>query len=136
MYKLRRTTDEELIRKLHTRVFPADAFYESKKNVYWLLTCNGEPAGFCQATDWSGGILFLSRSGILPEHRGKNLQIRLIRARVRYAKKNGFKKVITYADAYNPASANNLARAGFLIYNPAYKFGTPNCICFLKELSK
>jgi RimJ/RimL family protein N-acetyltransferase len=134
VYTIRRTDNEALVRKLHTRVFPSDAFYESKSNVYWLLTCNGEPVGFCQATAWSGKVLFLSRSGILPEHRGKNLQIRLIRARVRYAKSNGFKKVVTYADANNPASANNLAKAGFLIYRPQASFGTASSIYFLKEL--
>lgn len=134
MYTIKRTTDEDLVRKLHTRIFPGDAFYESTSNVYWLLYCTGEPVGFCQATDWSEKVLFLSRAGILPEHRGKNLQIRLIRVRVKYAKAAGFKKIVTYAASNNPASANNLARAGFLIYNPAYKFGTEGCINFLKEL--
>ena len=65
------------------------------------------------------GLAYLTRSGVLTEHRGRGLQKRLIRARVAMAKRNRFKEVVTYTLNWNLASANSLASCGFNLYRPS-----------------
>lgn len=66
---------------------------------------------------------FLMRTGVLPEHRGHRLQYRLCRVRERYAKRCGYKGLVSYT-IDNPHSANNLIRFGMLAYVPPWNFAT------------
>ena len=60
----------------------------------------------------------MHRAGVRPDARGQGLQRRLIRARVAYAKREGFPEVWTYTSNYNVASSNNLIREGFTLWAP------------------
>jgi GNAT superfamily N-acetyltransferase len=66
-------------------------------------------------------------AGVHEEYRGRGLQKRLIRARVRHAKRIGWKYAITYT-IDNPPSENSLIGCGFKRYAPAdpYVKGTAN----------
>lgn len=64
----------------------------------------------------SPGTFMLTRAATRPEHRGRGLQQRLIRARVALAKRLGCKRVVTYTSADNAASMRALIRTGFLPY--------------------
>ena len=70
---------------------------------------------------------YLSMAGVHQDYRGRGLQKRLIRARVRHAKRIGWKYVITYT-IDNPPSENSLISCGFRRYSPAdpYVKGTVN----------
>lgn len=60
------------------------------------------------------GIFTLSYSHVAADHRGHNLQRRLISARVQYARRKGGVKVETYAWAENTPSLVNLLKSGFV----------------------
>lgn len=64
------------------------------------------------------GIAFMSRSGVVEGYRGQGLQKRMIRMRVRMAKRAGCCAVITYTTCDNAPSANSLISCGFKIYAP------------------
>ena len=122
---IKRTYNEETVRALNKKTFPSDGFYESKKNMYWLAIAKysskeDEVVGFAIATVVNHEILFLSRAGIIYKARGKGLQKRLIRVRINYAKKHGFKKAITYTSVDNITSFVNLFRCKFVPYLPEY----------------
>lgn len=124
---IKRTNDEELIRALHKETFPSDEFYESKSNVYWIAVAKysskeDDIVGFAIATELEHGIIFLSRAGVVRRARGKGLQRRLIKARVNYAKRKGFKVVITYTTVQNIKSFVNLIKCKFTPYLPEYAY--------------
>lgn len=64
---------------------------------------------------------YLARAGVLPEHRGNKLQLRLIRARIKLARNLGWRWLISET-IDNPQSANNLIAAGFRAYHPKVKW--------------
>lgn len=136
---IKRTHDEELIRQLHKETFPSDEFYESEKNIYWIAiakysTKEDEPVGFCIATELDHGIIFLSRAGIVYKVRGKGLQKRLINTRVNYARRNGFKQVITYTSIDNISSLVNLLKCKFKPYLPEYCYAGKYVNYLIKEI--
>lgn len=59
------------------------------------------------------GAYFLSRACVDPAYRGQGIQKRLIRARVRRARKLGCPRVVTYTHPGNVASINSLIACGF-----------------------
>lgn len=119
MIYIRATKDIETVRKLHKQTFPSDEFYEHKKNKYWIAYDDGRPIGFGIATDYGHNILFLSRAGVISKYRGRGIHKRLINVRLRFAKRNRFKSVITYTAKSNLSSINNIIARGFKIYEPA-----------------
>jgi GNAT superfamily N-acetyltransferase len=116
-YKVRRTTDLDMVRALDLATFPNDERVATDSAAWWILTCEGKPVGFAGAR-LANGMAYLCRAGVLPEHRGKGLQRRLIRARVRWAMASDAFACYTYTVTTNHRSANNLIRCGFLLYEP------------------
>lgn len=107
------------LKKLHTICFPLDDEPPWDEGYWWLLFHEKEPVGFCgmmPSVQWKNTGYF-TRSGVIPKHQGKRLQVRLIRARVALAKRLGWEALVTFT-LDNPASANNLIRAGFTTYEP------------------
>ena len=93
---------------------------------YWWVAFDGRtPAGFAclrPSIRWQD-TGYLSVSGVLKAYRGKNLQRRLIRARVAYARHLGWHTVITDTMHDNPASMRSLIACGFKPYTPHVKWG-------------
>lgn len=136
---IKRTFDEELVRRLHKETFPADDFYESEKNIYWVAIAKysskpDEPVGFAIMTEIDKSIVFLSRAGVVWKARGKGLQKRLIRVRVNHAKKMGYKKAITYTAITNISSFVNLLKCKFKPYLPEYSYAGKFVNYLIKEL--
>jgi len=122
-YSVRQTKKLNLIKALHEKCFPGEAFYEDKKNWYWVvMDRDGNPVGFGIATDFGDGVLFLSRAGVLPKFRGHGIHKRVIEARIRCARRRSIKSIITYTAKHNAASVNGLIAKGFKSYEPEYKY--------------
>lgn len=122
-FSIRQTNNKKLIENLHQQCFPGEDFYEHDKNKYWVaMDRDGVALGFGIATDFGNGVYFLSRSGVLAKYRGKRIHERIIKVRIRDARRRKFKSVITYTAKENHASVNNLIRCGFLSYTPADKY--------------
>ena len=62
----------------------------------------------------NGSVYYLTSCGVETTFRGKGIQLRLIRARVRAARKLGAMVVETYTTWDNLPSQRNLIRAGFM----------------------
>lgn len=124
MYEIRRTTDIEAVKELHTKLFGKKCSLEGTD--HWLVWETGKsyPVGFCSGRkstvrDW----YFLARAGILPEARGKNIQQRLVRTRERRARALGLVGCLTYVANWNSPSLINLLKLGYKQYDPAVRRG-------------
>lgn len=133
-FSIRKTYDFFSIVALNQEIFPGDLLDVSTNVHGWIVRCGDDrkPIGFCTCTDIGHRILFLSRAGLLPNYFGYGLHKRLINIRLRYAKVNGFKTVITYVKKDNYASFANLIKCGFLIYTPEYDYAGKDFIYLIK----
>jgi ribosomal protein S18 acetylase RimI-like enzyme len=97
----------------------------SNQVAFWLVFLGNEPVGYCSVNPsiYHSDALFLSSAGVLPDHQGNGLHRRMIRTRVRYAKKHGYRRVITYTAVWNDYSYMNLQKYGFKIYYPEEEDG-------------
>lgn len=126
-HKDKQTADT--IRALHQLCFGNTApQVEPKKGGHWWIVFHaGEPVGFCCICQSTLGpeYGYLKRAGVLPDHRGKGLQRRMIRVREKKARENGWRTVITDTTA-NPHSSNSLIAAGYRMFEPPVKWAY-NC---------
>jgi GNAT superfamily N-acetyltransferase len=93
--------------------------------------------GFCglthTLTDPNTG--YLKRAGVLRDYRGQGLQRRMITVRERKARRLGLTTMLTDTTD-NPASANSLIRAGYKIFEPAYRWAFNHSIYWKKDLTR
>jgi len=121
---------------LNELIFPEDELDVGHNTFHWLARNkhNNEPIGFCSVSDFGEGILFLSRAGLLPEYRGRNIQRRFIRVREKFAMRNGYQKIITYTLKNNYNSISSLIKSDYHIYTPAYEYVGKEFTYFIKDL--
>ena len=104
---------------------PADKVYPIAKGYWYVVyTQDGQAAGFAgivPSARWSD-TMYLCRAGIVLSHRGRGLQKKLIKARIRKAKALGMNWVISDTHQ-NPASANSLIAIGFKMFEPSKPWG-------------
>jgi GNAT superfamily N-acetyltransferase len=101
---------------------------------YWAAYDGTDLIGFAglkQSERWTDCVYFHT-CGIVWGYRGKRLQRRLIRARLRWAKRNGFVWAHTYTLPSNPASSRSLIACGFRPYWPARPWAGAVCYWFRK----
>ena len=87
---------------------------------WWIAYDGGNPVGFavlCPSVRWCD-CGYLSRAGVIPSARGKGLQKKLIRARMRKARSVGYRWLVSDTTD-NPASSNSLIATGFKLFNPS-----------------
>lgn len=117
-------------------IFPEDNLDVEHNTFHWLARNkrNNEPVGFCSVSDFGEGILFLSRAGLLPEYRGRNIQRRFITVREQFARRNGFEEIITYTLRNNYQSMSSLIKSGYHLYTPLYEYVGSDVLYFLKDI--
>lgn len=122
----RKTSDELVVRRIYKACFPGEKSYELKdnRNQWWVLRVRGEEVGFCGArrASLNPRVCFFSLAGIIPSWRGHRLQVELIRIRLKWARRNGFNRAITYTSTDNIPSARNLIRCGFTLFEPNFEW--------------
>jgi GNAT superfamily N-acetyltransferase len=93
------------------------------------------PVAFCGLTEAvaTKETGYLKRAGVLQAYRGQGLQRKLITVRERKARKLGLKTMLTDTTD-NPPSSNSLIKAGYKIFEPAYRWAFPNSIYWRKAL--
>lgn len=124
----------ETLLKLQEECFSETDRRKLEGSYWWIASDGKKPVGFAGLKPEKHGFAFLCLAGVVPRHRGQRLHSRLITARVKFARRQGFKRLITYTRTDNPASSNNLIRAGFTMYTPAYSW-VGNTVCYwMKEL--
>ena len=76
---------------------------------------------------------YFCRVGVLQEHWGRALQLRLMRAAEGRARANGWSLIISDTTD-NIASANNFIRAGYRLYRPDHPWGWPHTLYWRKSI--
>lgn len=140
MFSIRRVDGSKdnqaaLLAWLQLEILSGDTPLGTDTGWWWVLYCDDQPVGFCSlrpSAYWLDTV-YLCRAGVLPQHRGKGLQKRLIRVRERHAKRLKMNWLIS--DTYNnPASTNSLIRCGFQMYTPSKKYGAEGTCYWRKRL--
>lgn len=125
-----------LLLRMQRECLPGDVPLPPSTGYWWIAyTDTGVPAAFCSlkaSVRWEQ-TGYLSRAGVLPGHRGKGLQKRLIRVRIRWAKRIGWQWLLSDTSD-NPASANSLIACGFRLYEPRDPYGLRTSIYWRKRL--
>jgi len=118
--------------------FPHDDRITTADSLWWIVWQDKTPvayAGMRLCKDPRNlGLAFLNRAGVVPGHRGRGLQQRLIRARVAAARRLAVNELVTYVMIYNVASINSLVNCGFRFYVPATKWGGTTAVYLCNAL--
>lgn len=105
---------------------------------WWLVYHDASkyPVAFCGLTEALHTPLtgYLKRAGVLKEFRGSGLQRKLITVRERKARRMGLEMMLTDTTD-NPVSSNSLIRAGYRIFEPAYRWAFKHSIYWKKDLT-
>lgn len=141
MYRIREVDalDEEVIElltDLHRTIFLSSApLPDFDTGHWWVASRRKRPVGFA-------GIVpavairdcgYFCRVGVIREHRGHGLQLRLMRVMEWRAKRNGWRSVISDTTGNN-SSANNFIRAGYRLFEPQSPWGWANTLYWRKAL--
>lgn len=103
---------------------------------WWFMLYKGETSGYCALHQYDNRpeTCFLALAGVLEKFRGRGLQKKMIRHRVRFARKLGAERVITYVSPDNLPSANSLAACGFKLYRPKWDWGVEGALYYRRTL--
>lgn len=74
---------------------------------------------------------YICRVGVLKQHCGRRLQLRLMRAMEARARRNGWSRLVSDT-TQNIASANNFIRAGYRLYQPPNPWAYPDTLYWRK----
>ncbi|WP_312015562.1 GNAT family N-acetyltransferase [Bradyrhizobium liaoningense] len=109
--------------------------FRFSRGAWWLAYDGAEPvafAGVVPATRARNAGYFC-RVGVLRSHRGRALQLRLMRAIESHGRRTGWRSIISDTTA-NVASANNFIKAGYELYAPEAPWAWPNSLYWRKCL--
>lgn len=122
-YKIREVDgDDEFdtLTELHARTFKDGSPQPDYSEGYWWIAYyEDSPVGFLGVLQSNLGkdVGYFYRVGVDPAHRGNSLQLRLMRAMHAKARRIGWRRIVTDTND-NPSSANNIIRAGYLMWKP------------------
>ena len=141
MFRIKRATEmsqttEQAIRFLQKECLPLDTVLSPKVGWWWIAYCDGRLAGFAAMMQSSKTpeAVYLARAGTLEAFRGRGLQKKLIRERLKFAKDLGMTQAITDTTD-NVASANALIATGFRMFDPDDPWGLPNTLYWRKSFA-
>lgn len=138
-YRIRRIDNkrpevQQLLKRLQKVCLPDDRVFNTDQGYWWVAYHDVETiafAGMVPSSNWTD-VGYLCRAGVVPDHRGRGLQKRLIRARMQSAKRIGWRWLIT--DTRSPESANSLISCGFKMYQPSNPWAYRDSCYWRKEL--
>lgn len=137
-YRIRRENLPMAVLPLDQLCFPSDHRPTLERSLWWVVWLGKEPIGYAGLRICAGaqnkGLGYLSRAGVLPKHRGRGLQKRLIRARETEARALGLREIVTYAAHWNCASINSLVSCGYRFYQPATRWGGKAAVYLRKRI--
>jgi len=135
--KFKQTEDFQSVVWLDSMCFPSDhPLTDFEETVFWIGSFEGHPVAYCGAKPIDETCVYLSRVGVLKEFRGQGLQRRMIKLRERWAKKEGYKEIISATSRANYASSNNLIACGYKLYEPEEAWLEDGAFYFIKSLDK
>lgn len=137
-YAIRAENAPVAVLALDEQCFPHDDRVSLDDSLWWLVWRGKEAVGYaglrpCQNPQ-NAGLGFLCRVGVLPRHRGRGLQKRMIAVREAAAKRLGLRELVTYCVPWNSASINSLVACGYRFYRPETKWGGSSSVYLRKRL--
>jgi GNAT superfamily N-acetyltransferase len=117
-------------------LFPELKPHHLENGFWWFVYLNENNVAF-------GGLVpfepfpktgYLKRAYVLPDHRGNNLQSRLLTLREQKARDLKWTHLVSECSGSNAASANSFIRAGYRVCEPEQPWGKPGDIYWIKEL--
>lgn len=139
MYRIRAVDggDDDIadtLAELHRLTFVGAASVPKFDRGYWWLAFHEADsvafAGLIPSTH-VGNAGYFSRVGVLSEHWGHRLQLRLMRALEARARLNGWGSIVSDTTDNLP-SANNFIRAGYQLFEPEYPWAWPQTLYWRK----
>ena len=125
----------DAIQRMDRVCFPGSGPVSFDGAFWWFaLDEDKVPVGYASLSYFPTGNAFLSRSGVLPKARGNGLQRRLVRARERQARRDGYERVVTYTSVTNVHSSNTLIDCGYTLYIPPYEWGLKGAIYWERKI--
>jgi GNAT superfamily N-acetyltransferase len=143
MYRIRAVDgqDDEVsdtLEELHQLTFFDSAAVPQFEFGYWWLAYRDLMpvafAGLIPSTHAENAGYFC-RVGVLREHWGRALQLRLMRAIEARARNNGWAWIVSDTTD-NVPSANNFIRAGYRLYRPQSAWGWPQTLYWRKFIGR
>ncbi len=122
------------IARMDATCFPYDDPPDLTQGYWWIVWHGGEAVAYAGMRLMGWGGAYFCRAGVMPTHRGRRLQTRLLRARCMMARHLEQHAAFTDTTAENRQSANNLIRAGFVLYAPGYRWGETGALYWWKDL--
>ena len=124
----------EAVKNIDLREFPECELRDFKDNcTWWCIEFGNIVIAYCGVTYLQNeDAVFFTRAWVHKTYRGRGIQKRMIRLRLKAA--IGFEKAVTYTTNTNVASANSLIKLGFKLYLPMYYYAGSDKIYFYKEL--
>lgn len=122
----------ERLKSLDKRIF-VDAYNEFKENrEWWVIEDKGQIIAYCGSL-YNQGVCIFVRAWVYKDYRGKGLQSKMIKTRLKAARH--CYRVITYVAIDGVHSMNNLIKNGFLTYIPQYLYAGKGFIYFYKDIT-
>lgn len=117
--------------------FEAAPIPQFDRGHWWLAFCADAPVAFAGLARSShvANAGYFCRVGVLQQHWGRSLQLRLMRALERRARQNGWNCIVSDT-TNNIASANNFIRAGYRLYRPRVPWGWPHTLYWHKFIGR
>lgn len=134
-YRIVPCNDPQVIDSLHREIFPEDDNDDLPNTAWVVKDAQGALSGFCTVREARQlpDCAFLTRAGVSACARGNGLQRRMIRTRLNWARRKGYKYAITYTTWENYSSMVNLLKCGFRVYAPDVDYAG-DVMYFRKEL--
>lgn len=126
------------IEALHSLTFWKDApDIDPEAGHWWFAYHNKAPVAFAGVvpSTWFQNLGYFHRVGVLPEHRGKGLQVRLMRTMEARARKIGWDGIVSDTTAWNAASANSFIKMGYRVFTPTFRWSYHDAIYWCKRLA-
>jgi GNAT superfamily N-acetyltransferase len=138
--KMEDAANDLVLLNLQKRALPGDYPLEpSSATTFWIAYVGNKPAAFAALSaplKAEKEAAHLSRCGVLKEYRGRGIQKLLIAARLKAAKEEGHRFVVTDTRAWNAPSINSLIASGFRAYKPKRPWMATGTCYWIKDLSK
>lgn len=137
------TLIQELLHVLHSEVFSPEDWTGNtvpkfRTGEWWIAFDGKDAIAFAglKPSIRSQAVGYMCSAGVLPSHRGKGLQVRLIRKRVARAREHGWHTVITDTVNDNAASMRSLIKCGFRPYLPDVRWNASEGAVYWKRATE
>jgi GNAT superfamily N-acetyltransferase len=128
----------DTLRDLQEPFAPAMPVVDTSDGWWWIAYHKRLPAAYLGVipSTYYPNALYFKRVGVLPEHRGNNLQRRLMRVMELFARRNGVAALVSDTTD-NPHSANNfIAIGGWRLFDPDFPWAFSNTLYWRKDLTE